>query len=71
MNHLELDQLIRNLPNKSSCGYDNINNILLKKLSNELLTPLTIICNTSLTTGTFPTQMKTAVVIPLYKSKEK
>ena len=67
----ELEKLITKLPNKSSCGYDNINNILLKKLSKELLTPLTIICNTSMVTGTFPRQMKTAVVIPLYKNKER
>ena len=67
----ELDRLINNLPNKSSCGYDNINNILLKKLSKELLTPLTIIYNTSMTTGVFPSQMKTAVVIPLFKNKER
>ena len=68
---IELERLISKLPNKSSCGYDNINNILLKKLSKELLTPLTIICNTSMMTGIFPRQMKTAVVIPLFKNKEK
>ena len=67
----ELNRLINKLPNKNSCGYDNINNILLKKLGKELLTPLSIICNTSMTTGVFPSQMKMAVVIPLFKNKEK
>ena len=70
-NHKEIEKLIQGLPNKSSSGYDNINNILLKKLSDELVVPLTMICNTSMVTGTFPKQMKTAVVIPLFKSKER
>ena len=70
-NRTELENLISKLPNKSSCGHDNINNILLKKLGSEILTPLTIICNTSLSTGVFPRKMKTAIVIPLYKSKER
>ena len=68
---IEVERLIKKLPNKSSSGYDNFNNILLKKLCRELLAPLTMICNTSMMTGIFPKQMKTAVVIPLFKSKEK
>ena len=70
-NPYELDKVISKLPNKSSSGYDNVNNILLKKLRQELVIPLAIICNTSMSTGKFPKQMKTAIVIPLYKSKER
>ena len=63
--------MICKLPNKSSSGYDKINNILLKQLNNELSVPLAMICNNSLKTGKFPTQIKTAIVVPLYKSKER
>lgn len=43
---------------------------LIKQI-NSILKPLTYICNTSLHTGTFPSQMKTAKVIPLYKTGNK
>ena len=65
----EIGKLICKLPNKSSSGYDKINNILLKKLNKELSVPIAMICNNSLKSGKFPTQMKTAIVVPLYKSK--
>ena len=67
----ELGKLIDSLPNKTSSGYDNISNILLKKLKNELLIPLAHVFNQSLKQGTFPDAMKIAEVIPLYKGKER
>ena len=66
---VEISKLICKLPNKSSSGYDKINNILLKKLNKELSDPIAMICNNLLKSGIFPTQMKTAIVVPLYKSK--
>ena len=38
----ELDKLIRELPNKKSCGYDKINNCLLKELRPVIIQPLTV-----------------------------
>ena len=67
----ELGKLVDSLPNKTSSGYDNISNILLKKLKTELLTPLTHVFNQSLRQGIFPEAMKIAEVIPLYKGKER
>ena len=67
----ELGKLIDGLPNKTSSGYDNISNILLKKMKNELLIPLKLIFNQSLQQGIFPDAMKIAEVIPLYKGKER
>ena len=52
---------------KKSSGYDKITNILLRDLSDVLLTPLEIIFNQSLTQGIFPDTMKLAEVVPLYK----
>ena len=66
----EIKSVIRNLPQKTSSGYDNISNILLKKLGDSLLSPLNIIFNRSLSEGKFPETMKKADLVPLYKSKD-
>ena len=68
---LEIGNLIRNLPNKRTSGYDNINNLLLKDLRSELISPLSIIFNTSLQEGIFPDKMKLADTMPLHKGKDK
>ena len=68
---VEIIKLISNLPNKTSSGFDQLNNKLLKELRHELATPLCIIFNLSLNTGCFPTKMKYAEIVPLYKSKSK
>ena len=70
-NSTEIEKLIDGLPNKTSSGYDNISNILLKKMKTELLTPLTLVFNQSLQQGRFPDAMKIAEIIPLYKGKER
>ena len=67
-NEKEIKNLIQSLPNKNSSGYDNISNVLLKKISPAILTPLTIVFNSSLSEGEFPQQMKLAEVVPLYKN---
>ena len=67
----EIDKIIEKLPNKNSSGYDNISNILLKKLKFPLLKPLNIIFTKSISSGIFPEKMKLADVFPLHKGKEK
>ena len=42
--------------------------VLLKKVSNLICMPLKHIVNLSLTTGEIPLQMKTAKVVPIFKS---
>ena len=66
----EIDVLIRKLPNKSSHGFDNISNIMLKSLRTSITFPLCHIFNTSLIEGSFPDRMKVAGIILLYKGKE-
>ena len=67
----EISELIQKLPSKTSSGYDNISNVLLKDIGRYIVSPLTIIFNESLTMGIFPEVMKLADVMPLYKAKEK
>ena len=63
-------QIIKNFKNKTSSGYDNINAIFIKKLQNNLITPITILVNQSLATGIFPDKLKIAKVIPLFKKND-
>ena len=66
----EIITLVSQLPNKSSSGHNNISNILLKKLIHQIAPVLVEVFNKSMTMGEFPTVMKLAEVVPLYKSKE-
>ena len=68
---MELIKIIDKLPNKKSAGHDGVSNVLLKELKNEIVSPLAIIFNNSLSCGIFPTLMKHAEVVPLYKSGPK
>ena len=71
MNPTEIEKIITNLPNKTSSGYDHLNNKLLKEIKLEIAIPSAIVFNHSLETGCFPTKMKYAEVVTLYKSKSK
>ena len=67
----EILGLLKGLPNKTSSGYDNINNLLLKQLSTAIVGPLEIIFNKSIEEGSFPENMKKADIVPLHKNKDK
>ena len=66
----EIVKLVSRLLNKCSSGHDNISNILLKEIIDQLAPALEQVSNKSVTLGEFPTLMKLAEVVPLYKSKE-
>ena len=66
----EVEHLINQLLNKSSHGYDDISNTMLKSLCKSISFPLCKIFNDSILEGIFPTSMKQSEVIPLYKGKE-
>ena len=69
-NEDKMSNIINSLPNKSSSGADEISNKILKHLKYELVTPLTIVFNKSVEEGVFPTRLKLAEIILLYKGKE-
>ena len=56
---------------KTSSGYDDISNKLVKELHPVILEPLTEVINRSLHEGIFLKDMKRSDTIPLYKTKEK
>ena len=67
----EVEQIISKLKSKNSSGFDEVSNRILKGITKGISTPLSILINKSLMEGVFPTDMKKADTIPLYKSKEK
>ena len=71
MSTSEIVRMINKLPNKKSSGYDKVDNILLKYIRNAVAAPLSMIFNESLSQGIFPTCMKLAEVVPLYKGKDR
>ena len=57
----EIKDIVNNLNNKKSSGFDGITNFLLKNIINEIISPLTYILNQSITTGKVPQKMKIAI----------
>ena len=53
-----------------SCDHDNLSAITLKCIANEICECLTLIINQSITTGTFPAQLKVAKVVPIFKKND-
>jgi exonuclease III len=63
----EISKVIKSLKTKDSTGFDNISTRLLKFINNEISPVLCLIINQSLLTGIFPSKLKIAKIIPIYK----
>ena len=64
----EIISMLNKLKNKSSSGHDGLTNNFIKRIKNGICTPLSVIVNKSLMTGSFPNALKIAEVCPLYKA---
>ena len=60
-------QIINNLPNKTSCGFDGISTIVMKSIKHVILKSLTLIINQIINTGVFPNKLKIAKITPIFK----
>ena len=67
----DVEKVIKSLKTKNSFGYDEISTKLLKISSPFISSPLTHICNKSISLGIFPDRLKYAVVKPLFKKGNK
>ena len=67
----EILDIVSNLDNKKSSGYDGVNNFLLKGIIVSIVDPLVHIFNLSLLNGQVPDIMKIAKVVPLFKKGDK
>ena len=67
----EVKTELEHLDPSKSCGYDNIMPRVVKQLASELSEPLSHIINLTLTTGKIPADLKTSIIIPVYKTGDK
>jgi hypothetical protein len=67
----EITTIIKLLKPKTSCGYDGISPKLVKSCDQHaIVMPLTHIANLSFEKGIFPSELKTAKVLPIYKAND-
>ena len=59
--------VLRQLPLKSSFGFDGISSHLLHNIELYLVKPLTLLAKQTLNSGIFPDKLKIAKVIPIFK----
>lgn len=63
----ELKKIISGLKSSHSCGLDGISANMIKNCVDELVCPLVVIINTSLSHGVFADQLKIAKIRPIHK----
>ena len=63
----EVRDLMKNLKD-SSAGWDCISSSVVKSTYENIISPLTYVSNLCISQGVFPTELKIARVIPLYKA---
>ena len=68
---LEIEKIINSLENKNSCGHDLLSNRMIKMEKHWFKGILSPLINESLDQGFFPTVLKHAVVIPIFKKGDK
>ena len=66
----KIEKIVMSLQSKDSLGIDGHSTNFLKKLSSEISKPISFIINQSMYTGIFPSRLKIARVIPLFKDKD-
>ena len=67
----EISKIIKSLKWKNSHGYDEIPTKILKISLPFIISPLTYICNKSLSNGIFPTWLKYSQINPIFKKGNK
>ena len=65
----EIVKIIHSFKQNKSTGHDGIGNLIVKRVANEISTPLNIIFNMSISTGIVPDELKVAKVVPIYKKE--
>ena len=68
---MEVTEIALSIKSKSSTGYDNLSDKLVKLIIPHIADVLVHIFNQSFLTGIFPDPYKIAKVIPIYKSGDK
>ncbi|KAK9696201.1 hypothetical protein QE152_g32064 [Popillia japonica] len=66
----DIQRIINRLPNKKSTGLDEVSIGVLKQCSKEVSQHLADIINVSISSGVFPTALKSSAIIPIYKKDD-
>ena len=67
----EVINIVRNCKNKKYTGYDGIDMTIIKQVIYHIIKPFTHIGNNSFENGVFPSKMKIAKVVPIFKAGHK
>ena len=67
---MDITKIINKFNSNKGAGNDNIGNFIIKKVANEIVKPLTMIFNLSISTGIVPEMLKIAKVVPIYKKDD-
>jgi hypothetical protein len=71
VNQNELILIINKMKSHSSPGWDDITSDSIKKVHLNLLQPLLHVLNLSISQGVFPNELKSASVVPIFKSSDR
>ena len=71
VNEAEVIRIIKLCKPKDSMDYDDISMWVLSRIASQVVKPLVHIVNLSFSTDIFPSEMKMAKVIPLFKNGNK
>ena len=63
-------QYLSNLKPSISCRHNNISSAILKSIAHEINDCITLIINQSISTGSFPENLKLAKVVPIFKKDD-
>ena len=65
---IDVHKILSSIDVSKSTGHDGISNKLLKDSADIIAYSLTLIFNTSINTGIFPNDFKTAIISPIHKA---
>ena len=67
----EVINVVRICKNKKSAGYDGIDMTIIMEVIYHIIKPFNHICNNSFENGVFPSKIKIAKVVPIFKAGDK
>lgn len=70
-NELEIINIVKQLKNSNSTGFDGVSTSLMKKVIHTVVLPLVHIFNLSLCSGKVPKNLKIGKIIPVFKKGDK
>ena len=67
----DVRRLLLSIPRDKACGPDNVSARIIRECAEELVAPLTILCQMSFDQGVFPSKWKQANVVPIHKKGDR